>query len=173
MVLCSVVLNLIAIGSSQTATAIFNVTAPALDLSYVAVIFAHLLYGYKLDYVDERVQYSLGKWGKPVNILAITWVVFISVVLFFPTTIPITVLNMYVLALAMTALLPRRHLFPLPFQPPLRLSATPAELSCLTMTYQELCRRRCRPHRPLLLLLVVARRAQDLRGSAHARAAAD
>ena len=94
VVACSVILNLIAIGSSQTATAIFNVTAPALDLSYVAVIFAHLLYGYKLDYVDERIQYSLGKWGKPVNIVAITWVVFISVVLFFPTTIPITVLNM-------------------------------------------------------------------------------
>ena len=94
VVLCSVVLNLIAIGSAQTATAIFNVTAPALDLSYVAVIFAHLLYGYKLQYVDERVQYSLGRWGKPVNIVAITWVVFISVVLFFPTTIPITVLNM-------------------------------------------------------------------------------
>ena len=102
--LCSVVLNLIAIGSSQTATAIFNVTAPALDLSYVAVIFAHLLYGYKLKYVDERVQYTLGRWGKPVNIIAITWVVFISVVLFFPTTIPITVLNMYVQILPLTAL---------------------------------------------------------------------
>lgn len=95
VVMCAIMLNLIAIGSTQTATAIFNITAPALDLSYVAVIFAHLYYGYKLKFVDESQQYSLGKWGKPVNIIAIIWVCFISVVLFFPTTVPITVLNMY------------------------------------------------------------------------------
>ena len=97
MVLCSVVLNLIAIGSSQTSTAIFNVTAPALDLSYTAVIFAHILYGYPLQYVDKRLQYSLGRWSKPVNIIAIVWVVFISTILFFPTTVPITALTMWVL----------------------------------------------------------------------------
>lgn len=40
VVLCCTALNLIGIGSTQTIVAIFNITAPALDLSYIAVIFA-------------------------------------------------------------------------------------------------------------------------------------
>lgn len=94
VVLCSVCLNLIAIGSTQTATAIFNITAPALDLSYIAVILAHRIYKHPLKIVQG--QYTLGKWAKPVNYTAIVWVCFVSVILFFPPQVPITVVNMYV-----------------------------------------------------------------------------
>lgn len=85
-------LNLIGIGSTETITAIFNVCAPALDLSYIAVIFAHLWYADRVAFI--KGPYTLGKWGKPMNILAISWVLFISVVLFCPTNKPVTPTNM-------------------------------------------------------------------------------
>jgi hypothetical protein len=85
-------LDLIGIGSTLTITAIFNITAPALDISYIAVIIAHRWY-------EGRVQfhpgpYSMGRWSRPVNAIAVTWVVFISVVLFFPTMKPVKADNM-------------------------------------------------------------------------------
>lgn len=88
----SIALNCIAIGSVETATAIFSITAPALDLSYIAVILAHQLYKSKVDFVEG--PFTLGKWGKPVNIVAIVWVLFISTILFFPTQVPVTAANM-------------------------------------------------------------------------------
>ncbi|KKK21206.1 amino acid permease [Aspergillus rambellii] len=48
VVFFSICLNCIAIGSTETATAIFSITAPALDLSYVAVILAHQLYRHQV-----------------------------------------------------------------------------------------------------------------------------
>ncbi|KAK5131169.1 hypothetical protein LTR08_001255 [Meristemomyces frigidus] len=85
-------LNLIGIGSTQTITAIFNLCAPCLDLSYIAVLFAHQLYADRVQFVQG--PYSLGTWSKPLNVLAISWVLFISVVLFFPPASPITPTNM-------------------------------------------------------------------------------
>ncbi|MCJ1244617.1 hypothetical protein MMC30_001815 [Trapelia coarctata] len=99
VVFFSICLNLIGIGSTQTVVAIFNITAPALDLSYIAVILAHLVYEHRVKFVEG--PYTLGRWGKPVNIMAISWVSFISVVLFFPPTRPVTVANMnYAIAVA-------------------------------------------------------------------------
>ncbi|QSS51294.1 hypothetical protein I7I53_06582 [Histoplasma capsulatum var. duboisii H88] len=92
VVFFSICLNCIAIGSTQTATAIFNITAPALDLSYIAVILAHQLYKNKVRFIEG--PFTLGKWGTPLNIISIAWVLFISVVLFFPPTRPITAENM-------------------------------------------------------------------------------
>ncbi|EEH43521.2 uncharacterized protein PADG_08141 [Paracoccidioides brasiliensis Pb18] len=92
VVFFSICLNCIAIGSTQTATAIFNITAPALDLSYIAVILAHQLYKHQVRFIEG--PFTLGKWGTPLNTIAIVWVLFISVVLFFPPTRPITPQNM-------------------------------------------------------------------------------
>ncbi|KAK2731160.1 hypothetical protein FQN57_003630 [Myotisia sp. PD_48] len=92
VVLFSICLNCIAIGSTQTATAIFNITAPALDLSYIAVILAHQLYKNTVNFIEG--PFTLGKWGTPINWIAIVWVLFISVILFFPPTRPITPQNM-------------------------------------------------------------------------------
>lgn len=91
VIFCSC-LNLIAIGSTQTIVAIFNITAPALDLSYIAVIIAHRVYEHRVPFIEG--PYTLGRWSKPVNAIAITWVCFISVVLFFPPTRPVTATNM-------------------------------------------------------------------------------
>ena len=87
-------LNLIGIGSTQTITAIFNLCAPCLDLSYIAVILARLIYEDSNTFVPG--PYTLGKWlpTKPRSIIAISWVLLISVVLFCPTTIPVTATNM-------------------------------------------------------------------------------
>ena len=92
-------LNLIGIGSTETITAIFNLCAPCLDLSYIAVLFAHQIYADKVQFIQG--PFTLGKWSKPLNVLAISWVLFISVVLFFPTAKPVTATNMnYAIAVA-------------------------------------------------------------------------
>ena len=85
-------MDMIGMGSTQTIIGIFNVTAPALDLSYIAVIAAHRVYEHRVRFIEG--PYTLGRWSKPVNYVAITWVVFISVVLFFPSVRPITPANM-------------------------------------------------------------------------------
>lgn len=91
VVFCSC-LDLIGIGSTLTIVAIFNITAPALDLSYIAVIVAHRYYEKRVRFIEG--PYTMGVWSKPINAIAVTWVLFISVVLFFPTTKPVTPTNM-------------------------------------------------------------------------------
>ncbi|KAI5858127.1 amino acid/polyamine transporter I [Tricharina praecox] len=89
---CCVCLDLIGLGSTQTIVGIFNITAPALDLSYVAVIFARIWYSDEIKFIDG--PFTLGKYGRALNWTAITWVCFISVVLFFPPRKPVTPENM-------------------------------------------------------------------------------
>jgi amino acid transporter len=91
VVLFSIGLNCIGIGSTQTMVAIFNITAPCLDLSYAAVILARNLYGSKIEF--RPGPYVLRRLQKPLNLIAVTWVFFISVVLFFPTVLPVTATN--------------------------------------------------------------------------------
>ncbi len=95
VVLFAIVLDCIGIGSTQTVVAIFNITAPALDLSYIAVIFARLVYAKRVVFIDG--PFTLGRWGKSINIISIVWVLFISVVLFLPPIRPVTPSNMYVM----------------------------------------------------------------------------
>ncbi|KAI9929207.1 hypothetical protein MW887_001615 [Aspergillus wentii] len=92
VVFFSICLNCVAIGSTQTATAIFSITAPALDLSYVSVIIAHQLYKHRVQFVQG--PFTLGRWGTPINAISVTWVLFISTVLFFPPQVPVTLANM-------------------------------------------------------------------------------
>ncbi|KAJ5386115.1 hypothetical protein N7509_008656 [Penicillium cosmopolitanum] len=92
VVFFSVALNCIAIGSTETATAIFSITAPALDLSYISVILAHQLYKNKVKFIEG--PFTLGKWGTTINYIAVIWVLFISTILFFPSQLPVTAANM-------------------------------------------------------------------------------
>ena len=85
-------LDLIALGSTETINSIFAITAPALDLSYVAVIAARRIYEHRIPFIEG--PYTMGKWGRTVNFIAVFWVLFISVVLFFPPIKPITATNM-------------------------------------------------------------------------------
>ncbi|KAI1619411.1 putative amino-acid permease [Exophiala viscosa] len=92
-------LNLIALGSTQTINGIFGVTAPAMDCSYVAVIAARMYYA--KSHPIKPGPFRLGRLQKPINIIAIAWVCFISVVLFFPPVSPVTATNMnYAVAIA-------------------------------------------------------------------------
>lgn len=92
-------LNLIGLGSTQTINGIFGVTAPAMDFSYIAVIGARLWY--EKEHPITPGPFRLGRWQKPINLIAIVWVIFISVVLFFPPVYPVTPLNMnYAIAIA-------------------------------------------------------------------------
>lgn len=93
------ILNLIALGNTQTINGIFGITAPAQDLSYIAVIAARLYYA--KEHPIKYGPFTLGRWQKPINVIAIVWVIFISVILFFPPTYPVTALNMnYAVAIA-------------------------------------------------------------------------
>ncbi|KAL4888985.1 amino acid permease [Aspergillus ambiguus] len=92
VVLFSIGLNCIAIGSVQTATAIFSITAPALDISYISVIMAHQIYRKRVEFIEG--PFTLGRWGPFLNWVSVTWVLFISTVLFFPPSVPVTAANM-------------------------------------------------------------------------------
>ncbi|KAE8448681.1 hypothetical protein EG329_008896 [Mollisiaceae sp. DMI_Dod_QoI] len=92
IVLFSCALNLIGIGSTLTIVAIFNITAPALDLSYATVILARNIYASRIEF--RPGPYSLGRWQRPLNAVTVTWVFFISVLLLFPTMRPVTAENM-------------------------------------------------------------------------------
>lgn len=96
LVVClSCLLVCVGIGSTETVVSIFNITAPALDLSYIAVIIAFLIYRNRVQFT--RGPFHNGRYGVYINIVAIAWVSFISVVLFFPTVRPVTAANMWVL----------------------------------------------------------------------------
>ncbi|WYZ43570.1 hypothetical protein EsH8_VII_000006 [Colletotrichum jinshuiense] len=92
VVIVCCLLNLIALGNAQTINGIFGVTAPAMDLSYIAVIAARVYYD--KTYPIAKGPFQLGRWQKPINIIAIVWTVFISIILFFPPTYPVTAENM-------------------------------------------------------------------------------
>jgi len=87
MVFCCC-LNLVALGSTETIFGIFGVTAPAMDLSYIAVIAARLYY--KKEMPISKGPFTLGKWRKPINMIAIVWTLFISVILLSPPFYPVT-----------------------------------------------------------------------------------
>ena len=92
-------LNLIALGSVETINGIFGVTAPAMDFSYIAVIAGRLYYEKK--HPIAKGPFQLGIWQKPINLIAIVWTIFVSVILFFPPINPVTSTNMnYAVAIA-------------------------------------------------------------------------
>jgi hypothetical protein len=91
VVVFSIVLNMIGIASTQTMVAIFNITAPALDISYATVILARNIYASRIEF--RSGPYVLGWMQKPLNAITVVWVFFISVVLLFPTVRPVTAIN--------------------------------------------------------------------------------
>lgn len=79
----TVCLSLINIGSSAALNAIFSLNTSALVTSYVVTILStiyHRLQGRSLP----TSRFSLGKWGLPINILAICYLVPIYIFSFFP-----------------------------------------------------------------------------------------
>jgi hypothetical protein len=58
----------------------------------MAVMALKLYYGNTLNI--RKGPFMLGKWGNPVDYFALAWVSIVMVVLLFPTTRPITAVNM-------------------------------------------------------------------------------
>ncbi|KAK4144850.1 amino acid/polyamine transporter I [Dichotomopilus funicola] len=77
------------IGEEAAVAAVFNICTVALNLSYVLPIVCKLMYGR-----FERGPWHLGRWSLPMNIVAVGWNVFVSVIFFLPTKLPVTNENM-------------------------------------------------------------------------------
>ncbi len=87
VVLC-IVINLIGLGSYIAIAGVFNVTAIAIDWSYVIPILCKLIYG-----KFEPGPWNLGKASFWVNLWACIWTVFVTIIFILPTIRPVTALN--------------------------------------------------------------------------------
>ena len=85
-----IAINLIALGSSTTINAIFNVCAIALDWSYIIPIVGRIFF----PDLFKPGPWNLGRFSFFVNMWAILWTLFISIIFFMPTELPVTANNM-------------------------------------------------------------------------------
>lgn len=88
-ILC-IAINLIALGSQETISAIFNVAAIALDWSYCWPIIGKMLH----PNLFKRGPWHLGRASLFVNFYAVAWTSFVTVIFFFPTERPVSKDNM-------------------------------------------------------------------------------
>jgi len=84
-----IAINLIALGSYTAILGIFNVTAIALDWSYIIPILCKLIFGR-----FEPGPWHLGKFSFIVNAWACIWTLFVSIIFILPTYRPVTADNM-------------------------------------------------------------------------------
>ncbi|KAF2100853.1 amino acid transporter [Rhizodiscina lignyota] len=99
-----IVINLIALGSYTAILGIFNVTAIALDWSYVIPIMCKLIFN-----KFEPGPWHMGRFSVFVNIWACLWTLFVSIIFILPTYRPVTADNMnyaiaYLMAIFVAAL---------------------------------------------------------------------
>ncbi|KAK3938753.1 amino-acid permease 2 [Diplogelasinospora grovesii] len=96
-----IAVNLLGLASDTAIAAVFNVCTVALNVSYVIPIICKIWYG-----KFERGPWHLGKWSTAMNVAAVAWNLFMSIVFFFPTQLPVTPANMnYALVVFMAVLL--------------------------------------------------------------------
>ena len=89
--ICCILINLIGLGSYIAISAIFNLTAIALDWSYCIPIICKLLYG-----KFERGPFHLGIFSKAINVWAVVWTTFVTIIYVMPTIRPVTPQNVSV-----------------------------------------------------------------------------
>ena len=75
--------------SATAYAAITSIAVIGLYVAYVAPVFLRLLAGSKF----QAGPWSLGRWSKPIGIIATLWVAFIFILFMLPQTFPITILN--------------------------------------------------------------------------------
>jgi amino acid transporter len=80
-----VAVNLLGLVSDTAIGAVFNVCTVALNVSYLLPIVCKIVYGR-----FEKGPWHLGRWSFAANVVAVVWNVFVSVVFFFPTKVPVT-----------------------------------------------------------------------------------
>ncbi|CRG86555.1 putative amino-acid permease C15C4,04c [Talaromyces islandicus] len=79
-----IAINLIALGNYVAIEGVFNITAIALDWSYVIPVVCKLMFGQ-----FEPGPWHMGKFSTLVNWWAVLWTAFVSVIFFFPTSRPV------------------------------------------------------------------------------------
>ena len=82
---CCVLINLIGLGSYTAISAIFNLTAIALDWSYTIPIICKMYYG-----KFERGPFHLGWASVWINGWAVVWTTFVTIIYVQPTILPVT-----------------------------------------------------------------------------------
>lgn len=87
-VIICVVINLVGLGSYIAISAIFNLTAIALDWSYCIPIICKMFYG-----KFEHGPWHLGKFSYAINVIAVAWTTFVTVIYILPTILPVTPQN--------------------------------------------------------------------------------
>ena len=87
IIFISAILGLLDLASYYAANAIFAVTSIALDWSYVIPVICKVIFEGKTSYTPGPIH--LGRWSKPINVFAFVWVLFVSVILCFPQSMPV------------------------------------------------------------------------------------
>jgi len=85
-----VAINLIGLGSYIAIIGVFNTTAIALDWSYCIPIACKIIWPARF----VAGPWNLGKWSTVVNVWAIIWTLFVSIIFILPTVLPVTPDNM-------------------------------------------------------------------------------
>ena len=86
--MCCAIINLIGLGSYTAIAAIFNLTAIALDWSYCIPILCKMIFG-----KFEPGPWHLGKASFIINLWAVAWTLFVSIIFVLPTILPVTAEN--------------------------------------------------------------------------------
>ncbi|KAK0740477.1 amino acid permease [Schizothecium vesticola] len=92
-----ILINLIGLGSPILIAAVFNICAIALNWSYCIPIICKLVYG-----KFERGPWHLGKFSVAINIWAVGWNGFLSVMFLLPALRPVTPENMNYASVVLT-----------------------------------------------------------------------
>lgn len=100
LVFWCIAINLIGLGSYTAIAAIFNVTAIALDWSYMIPVICKMC-----NNKFEPGPYNLGRWGWWINLYAALWTTFVTVIFVLPTILPVTPDNMNYASVILVAIL--------------------------------------------------------------------
>ena len=91
-VIVCVLINLIGLGSYTAISAIFSLTAIALDWSYCIPILCKMIYG-----KFQPGPFYLGWASFWINFYAVTWTLFVSIIFVLPSVLPVTPQNVSLL----------------------------------------------------------------------------
>jgi len=89
------------LGNSTAYAAVTSIAVIGLYVAYVLPTFLRLRLGSEF----VRGPWHLGRWSKPIGIIAVTWVVIISILFMLPTANPITGTNFNYTVIAVVAVL--------------------------------------------------------------------
>jgi amino acid permease (GABA permease) len=97
----ALLLGLPYLGNSTAYAAVTSIAVIGLYVAYVTPTFLRLRLGSSF----KRGPWHLGRWSRPIGIVAVTWVVIITVLFMLPTASPITWTNFNYTVIAVVAVL--------------------------------------------------------------------